>query len=338
MAKRMKIVSGIVVTLSVLILVVIIYWWSQRIPAVLNDAPPSSAQLYATLDSLWKNGDFNVLDAYVNKLETRWEVYLPVQLALAKYYYNIELDIDKAIETLNAANASLTNDMIHVSPLFRTELESRMLRYVDLRDFLKTHGETKDSLFKRLNPRTMDPQKRGKTWMDETLFYNTPEILFTREGIRPVKPAPDSPHSLSNIKDMDEEQLMKIIGGSYTPTLNRKAAVNELVARRLASGKMDDLLKGLYEHRSLYTYHATADQVVKKGTEAIPSLLACLDKNKILTDRRKIIWPLIRIGDARPEVIQALEKIRDENPPSLKDSPYAKQAIEYLKRNQEKTP
>jgi len=338
MAKRMKIVCGIVVALAVLILVAIIYWWSQRIPSVRNDAPPSSVQLYATLDSLWKKGDFDTLDAYIDELQKKWGFYLPAKLALAKYYDKVEADVDKAIETLNAVNASLTNDIIHVSPLFRGELESLILRYVKTSNFRKSYGDTKEICFKRLNPRTMDPQKRGKSWMDENVFFNTPEILVTHEGVRPVHPAPDSAPSLSKFKEMQESQLMQLIGGSYTPILDRKAAVNELVSRRLASGKMEELLKGIYKPELLYTYHATADQVAKKGAEAIPALLACLDTNKILTDRRKIIWPLVRIGDSRPEVIQALEKIRDENPPSLRDSPYAKQAIEYLKRSQEKNP
>lgn len=338
MAKRMKIVSGIVLALAVFIIAAVIFWWSQRIPSVSKEFPPSSAEIYHTLDRLWRKGDFNVLDTYVIKLRKEWGHYLPAQLALAKYYYKVEVDVDKAIETLNVVNASLTNHMIHVSPLFKGELESLIRRYVETSSFRQGYGDTKEICFKRLNPRTMDPKKRGKSWMDETLFFNTPELLLTSEGIRSVNPAPDSEPSLSGIKVLQEDQLMTLIGGSYTPILDRKAAVHELVSRRLASGKTDDLLKGLYEHRSLYTYHATADQVVKKGAEAVPALLACLDTHKIFTDRRMIIWPLIRIGDARPEVIQALEKVRDENPPSLRDSPYGKQAIEYLKRNHEKAP
>ncbi len=338
MGKKVKIVSGVTVLFAVVVMCALVFWWTQRIPPVRSDAPPSSAEIYQTLNTLWKKGDFNGIDGYVKKLQKKWCNYLPAQLALSKYYYKIEVDVNKSVEMLNVVNVSLTNDILHVSPLFRDELESQIIRYVDAKIFYQKHGGTKEELFKKLNPRTIDPKKRGKTWMDENLFYNTPEILFTREGIRPVKSAPDSPHSLSGIKDMDEEQLMKIVGGSYPPTLNRKAAVNELVSRRVARGKMEELLKGLYKAELLYTYHATADQVVQKGTEAIPSLLACLDKNKILTDRRKIIWPLIRIGDARPEVIQALEKIRDEIPPSLRDSPYAKQAIEYLKKSQQEVP
>ena len=337
MTKKMKNVAGFVMVLAALMISGIVFLWAQRIPSVGRESPPSSAELYHNLNRLWKKGDFNMLDAYVNKLRSRWDNYLPVQLVLAKYYYNIEIDVDKAIEALNVMKASLTNNIIHVSPLFQEELESRIVRYAKTSVFRKTHGETRDSLFKRLNPRTMDPQKRGKSWMDENLFFNTPEILVTHEGIRPVKPASDSAPSLSNLKDMQEAQLMQIIGGSHTPVLDRKAAVAELVNRRLDSGKMEELLKGLYEPEGLYTYHATADQVVKKGAEAIPALLGCLrTRNKIFTDRRLIIWPLIRIGDARPEVIRALEEIRDENPPSLKDSPYAKAALEHLTHRHEK--
>ena len=204
MTKKMKNVAGFVMALAALMISGIVFWWAQRIPSVGRESPPSSAELYHNLNRLWKRGDFNMLDAYVNKLRSRWDNYLPVQLVLAKYYYFCEVDIDKTVQTLNTTHAALTNTIHQISPLFADELEGVIYRFEDLRVFFNQRGYNKKFLFTKYNPRTMDPQKRGKSWMDENLFFNTPEILVTHEGIRPVKPASDSAPSLSNLKDMQE--------------------------------------------------------------------------------------------------------------------------------------
>lgn len=337
MLKRTKIAGGLIVMLVALMLTAIIFWWTHRIPPVSKVMPPSSAAIYNTLDTLWTDREYAQVKSFLDQVDLIWKNYIPVRLSVAVSKYHFGGQVEDTVSQLEKIKADLSAFPFMCSPLFLDTLESRTGQFKRVVRAYQRYGVTEEERKKKQNPLYPSDFKHAKRWGDDVFFFNAPEILLTSEGIRPVRSAPDRTQSTSNLKAMSEDQLMQLIGGSYTPILDRKAAVNELVSRRLESGKMEELLKGLYKPELLYTYHATADQVIKKGAEAIPALLACLDTVKF-KDRRFIIWPLVRIGDARPEVIQALEKIRDENPPSLRDSPYAKQAIEYLKRSHEKAP
>lgn len=338
MPRKMKIVCGIVVALAVLIVSALIFWWMQRIPSVNKEFPPSSATLYDTLDTLWTNRKYAQVKSFLDHVDLMWKDYIPVRLSVAVSKYKFGGQAEDTVSNLEAIKADLSKFPFMFSPMFLDSVESRIDQYKSVVSAYQRHGLSSEVRKKKQNPLYSSDYKHSKRWGDEDFFLNAPEALITKDSVAWLSLAPDESIANPTWEKMSEEQLLKFITATHTPILGRKGAVRELVSRRLASGKMEELLKGLYEHGLLYTYHATAEQVVKKGTEAVPALLACLDTHNILTDRRLIIWPLIRIGDACPEVIQALEKVRDENPPSLKDSPYAKQAIEYLKRNQEKAP
>jgi hypothetical protein len=339
MTKKMIFVRGFVAILAMLVLAGLIFWWTQRLPSVNKVMPPSSATLYDTLDTLWTNRKYAQVKSFLDQVDLIWKDYIPVRISVAvsKYYFGGQ--VEDTVNELEKIKADLSAFPFMFSPMFLDTLESRTGQYKSVVSAYQRHGVSVEERKKKQNPLYKSNFKHAKRWGDDVFFFNAPEALITKDGVTWLPLVPDESISKSSWAKMKEEQLLKFITATHTPILDRKAAVKELVSRRLASGKMEELLKGLYEPEGLYTYHATADQVVKKGTEAIPALLDCLNtRNKIFTDRRKIIWPLVRIGDTRPEVIQALEKVRDENPPSLKDSPYAKQAIEYLKRNQEKAP
>ncbi|MDD4016853.1 MAG: hypothetical protein PHV28_02805 [Kiritimatiellae bacterium] len=80
----------------------------------------------------------------------------------------------------------------------------------------------------------MDPSKRSKDWGDEMLYFNTPDVFLTGQGVIPANPA-ESTADISALKQNDASQLMQAVCDEKTSQPARRAAARALVEKRAAT-------------------------------------------------------------------------------------------------------
>jgi len=316
-------VSGLLIALFAL--------WLLKMQDTHNAVPPSSVSVYVKLNDYWVHGCFAKMDSYVKGLQGNRPGYVPSRLVRATYAYKNKVDIEQAVLILEETKHSTEMNWSSYSPLFVELLDGVIYRYKDVTASYKKMGLTKDRLFTIYNPRTMTPAKRSKRWGDENLFFNAPEVLMTNNLVIPIQPAETVAPSPSMMAKTERE-LKLIICGDNTPILERKAAVKALVSQRRAVG-LKEVAKGLYEAELLYTYNDTADEVVRARAAAVPVILGLLnDPAQRISQKKFVIWPLVRIGDTRPEVLQTLQKLATNATVSTDDRAYAERALRHLQQ------
>jgi len=302
-----------------------------RAPYSIDTTLSSSIIIYAKIDSMWRNGRFDNIDSYVNKLNERSNTYIPTQIAYATYSHNCEVDIHKTIDLLAKIKEFIKDKLEYVSPVFEELLESTIIQYTKTEEFYNRNKVSQQFLWSIYNPRTMKPDKRSKRWGDENLFFNAPDVLVTNNLVVPVKPLETVAPSPS-LMAKTEKELKLIICGDNTPIIERKAAVRALVAQRHAAG-LREVAKGLYEAELLYTYNDSADELVRAGAAAVPVILGLLnDPAQRISQKKFVIWPLVRIGNTRPEVLQTLQMLATNAAVSKDDRAYAERALRHLQQ------
>lgn len=294
--------------------------------------PPTSTEIYITLDDLWGRGCFDELDSYVSDIRNSWKNYLPVCLAYATYSYKCQVDVGEAISVLKNIRQSLNRDFVSASPVFMELLDSRILRYQKTADFRKNHGYTRERLLATIGPRKVDPEKRSKDWGDAMLYFNAPELYLSERGVVPANPE-SMMVTDSQLQKKERHDLLQSVGDDNVSIRTRKAAVKELVQKRADKGDLKQLARGLYEANMVYTYRETVKELASVGRDAVPVILEALnDSVASNTDKRCAIWALARVGVANQEVVQTLRSIAEDSDSTDGVSDYAKRALEYLKR------
>ena len=313
------------------VLIALPAFWFIKKQDTHNAVPPSGVSVYVKLNDYWVHGCFAKMDAYVKGLQGNWSGYVPSRLVHATYAYMNKVDIEQAVLILEETRLSTEMNWSSYSPLFVELLDGVIFRYKDITASYKRMGLTKDRLFTIYNPRTMSPAKRSKRWGDENLFFNAPEVMVTNNlvvSVSPLKTAAPSPSLMAKT----EKELKLIICGDNTPIIERKAAVRALVSQRRAVG-LQEVAKGLYEAELLYTYNDTADEVVRAGSAAVPVILGLLnDPAQRISQKKFVIWPLVRIGNTRPEVLQTLQMLATNAAVSKDDRAYAERALRHLQQ------
>lgn len=294
---------------------------------------PSSTVIYQTLNDLWKRGRFNKLDTYIADLRHSRGDYLPVRLAFATYSYKSHVDVDKAISELEEVRKLLTRDLLFASPIFMDVLDSRILRYKKTAQFRSDAGYTRTKLLTTIDPRKMNSSKRSKTWGDEMLYFNAPEVILSEQGVIPAY-AEESMMPNTKLKQKDALELLQSVGNHKSSMSVRKTAVNELIKKRTAEGGLKELARGLNEANMVYTYRDTVKELEKSGTNAVPHVITALnDPIASNGDKKCAIWALVRIGVASPEVVQTLQATA-ENTNRSDVAEYAQRALKYLQNSQ----
>jgi len=122
----------------------------------------------------------------------------------------------------------------------------------------------------------MDTSKRSKDWGDEMLYFNTPDVFLTGQGVISANPA-ESTADISALKQNDASQLMQAVGDEKTPMPARRVAAKALVEKRAATRDFKELTRGLHEANMVYTYRDTVEALVKAGRDAVPFVLERLN-------------------------------------------------------------
>ena len=110
-------------------------------------------------------------------------------------------------------------------------------------------------------------------------------------------------------------------------------SARKTIRRKPHAAGLREVAKGLYEAELLYTYNDTADEVVRAGPAAVPVILGLLnDPAQRISQKKFVIWPLVRIGNTRPEVLQTLQMLATNAAVSKDDRAYAERALRHLQQ------
>jgi len=221
--------------------------------------------------------------------------------------------------------------MVAASPIFMELLDSKILRYESLRKFYLERGITPEIRRTERDPLVKTKFKHADHWGEEMLFFNTPEVFITQDGI---KPARERPAKLTNsaLERADMQQLMSILTNDTNDMTTRKEVSQEIVRRRAEKGGVAELVKSLRLSDMSYTAQDTADELVAVGRDAVPLIVDFMnDPQRSSSDQRMAIWVLVRIGVADAKVIQALQTVAT-NKMMFGAKQYATDALQYFEK------
>jgi len=290
---------------------------------------PSSASIHQTLEQLWSGRQYRELTAYVEGLERSWGDYAPILLARALHSYQYGAQIEVCIDRLHALRTKIQSSMVYASPIFMELLDSRILRYEKLQKFYLEQGITPEKRRAERDPLVKTKFIHSDHWGEEMLFFNTPEVFITPDGI---KPARERPERLTNsvLERADMPQLIAILSNEENDMLYRKVASQEIVRRRAAKGGVAELVNSLRLSDMSYTSQDTADALVAIGRDAVPLIVNFMNQpQRYSGDQMLAIWVLVRIGIKDASVMQALQSVAT-NKRMFGAQRYAKDAMQYL--------
>lgn len=297
-----------------------------------SELPPSMATIFTTVNELWSNKEYSKVKNYIEDLDGKFsgKGYVPVELIKSAFHSYWGAQVEISIRSLADLESSLYSDIYNVSPVFLELLTSRKNKISSSLRAYERCGYSKKYRLEKMNPVKSTSYKVPVYWIDELLYFNAPEIYVSPEGITEARAKEDFDLDGKFI-GLSENQLLSHIQSNEYDFRTKKHIVFELVKRRMESKDERDLLKGLNEGASGYTYYQTVKALESDGGRYLPEIRKLLLNPPRFSDNKEnFMWALVRMKATDKETLSLLQKIsvNSQERPSVRH--YAKRALEHL--------
>lgn len=294
-----------------------------------NTCPPSMAEIFYNININWSKRNYKQVKKYVNSLGDEYDDYVPVKLVVSSFYYYWGGQTEMAVSSLESLQHMLSKHIECASPIFMELLDAKINRYRSLLKIYKKLDQTKEYRAHFRDPLAKTRFKHSKYWMDELLYFNVPEVSINNTGA--VTEFKNNKYQLGQkYLRLDEKQMLTFVNSAEIDTTAKKAVVNELIRRRVASTNDTELLKGLCEGASGYTYGQTVKMLRIERDRYTADLLRLLSSSSLCSNKEYYIWALVRMRATDKETLSILQKISVSSQDRSSVREYAKKALTYL--------
>ena len=297
-----------------------------------DEVPPSMVSVFTTVNELWSTKEYSKVKKYIENLDKEYfdKGYVPVKLIKSAFYSYWGAQVEESISSLNELELSLKSDIHNVSPVFLELLASRKKKIASSLQAYERCGYSKEKRLEKMNPVNSTSYKPPVYWIDELLYFNAPEIYITAKGIMEA-PSKENFNLDNKYIDLNEKQLLFYINSKECDSLTKKHIVCELIKRRAESKDERDLLKGLNEASSGYTYYQTVKALESGGDRYLPVIRKLLlHPSRYSDNKENYIWALVRMKATDKETLSILQKISVNSQDRSFVREYAKRALSYL--------
>lgn len=204
-----------------------------------GENPPEPSEVYRTVDALWKEKQFDVIQQYLEELLKKQPNYIPAMIAEIRRLKLDGAQYPEALVMVSKIENAIERDPLSVSPGFYDLFKSYSKRLDDAWLVYRNNGIGKEE---RKNRFKIESSWRPRlSWKQELLFLSAPYGSIRSEGLQAFN-FPDV--VTDDLKKLDVKTLQTKTFDLQISDSERQAFAVEL-ARRYTQGDMDDVVEGL---------------------------------------------------------------------------------------------
>jgi len=193
--------------------------------------PAGSSEIYQTIDSLWKDKQFDVIELYLSDILDDWPNYVPAMLAEIKRLQLDGAQYEKSLTEARKIKRVLEDYPLDVNPGFYELFLQNLKRSEEALDLFLNQGigkkerKQKFQLENNWRPRS--------SWSQELLFLSAPAASASDWGFHLWR---SPPSSAEGFQDLSEQDLQKKAFDLSISDAERLAVSKELAERYIADG------------------------------------------------------------------------------------------------------
>lgn len=228
-----------------IILVIFVITFTIPVEARRNNKPPEPSEVYRTLDKLWKEKQFDVIQQYLDGLLTKWPGYVPAMVAETRRLKLDGAQYPEALVMIAKVEKALDRDPLSVSPGFYDLFKSYSRGANDAWAVYTKHGIGKKERQRRF--KIGNTWRAKSSWKQELIFLSVPRAVITSDGFKVFSTSLENDDSF---KELDENTLRIKTFDLHISDAERYAMAAELARRSLQDG-MEGILAALSHPTSM---------------------------------------------------------------------------------------